>query len=802
MRRCVGMGYGAALLALLSAWGCQPSSPTPPAQDKATSNQAEPIEAVTEAATKAATAPEPAQRAQAPEDAPVAAVGALQRLSGEHFSVYDLLHNRPLAHRMERLAQAPALAVDAQAPDFVRYISGNYPNEWSLGVTLDGERASALRTGRKAKLWLPAWRRGQGQALQLRVHNPAKGVNVLKLTLNGQALEERRLTPGWQTVIIPAKADALAEENTLELEFSDMGRVNGNLSGGAVAWLRLGAQAAFEGQDAAQVKEAGMLDVPGAQRALALGKDQGAAWMLWALPKSKLSLEIEAKPGCGPSVEIFVQDGQGGTRSALRRELTLSAADGARAQAALDLAEVAGAQGQVARVELMAGSGCAQGLTLHAAQLVLPGAKPKRPEVPAPRYIVFWMIDTLRADYLPFYNPKTNVRTPALAKLAQEGAFFKVAFVQGNESKVSHASLFSGLYPVRHRVLEKGKLKPEHFIMPEAMKAAGYKTGAHISNGYISEPWGFVQGWDHFINNLRENWRIDGAAMAQHGIEWMKKTKDNPFFLYLGTIDPHVTYRAHEGIIETYDTEPYNGNFKKYLSGDDLGKIKGGGLKVSDRDKTRIINLYKNEITFNDEAFGKLRAAFEEAGLWDQTMVVVTADHGDEFWEHGSVGHGHNIHQELVHVPLLMYYKPLIKAGTVVEAGVDVLDVYPTLVDVAGKPRPKNLQGKSLVPLLLGQHGGYPEPATATRYLGHYTTQAQQWKLYLRHGDYSLYDRSADPLELKGVEAKHPLAARWLMDSLTTFRTHREKWDKTTFGVSTNLSGSFLEEIKKPTPNP
>lgn len=790
-----GSGLGVALCLGALAMGCQTSKAEP-----AQASQAQVQPQAQDAKGADAKAPADAKAADAQgvgaENAPSASGKAGMELTGEHFSAFDLLHNRPTAHRVELKDGQPILAVDATAPDFIRYINGNYPYDWSLGVKLDGQSSSALRGGRTAKLWLPAWRVAGEQAIVARVFNPAKGVNTLKLKVNGQALEPVKLAVGWQNIYVTAKEGVIKEENTIEVEFSDMGRIDGKLSGGAFAWLKVGAAKALPkpASDADTTKDSTVLaDVPGAQDALKLAPGQGAAWMMWALPKSKLSFEVDAAQGCGPHVEIYAQDGKGGTAQKAAADLVV-----ASNKPALDLSEIAGAeQGQLVRVEVSAAAACTAPLTIKSAQLVVPGARPTRAKVEPPRYIVFWMIDTLRADHLPFYNKDTNVEAPALTQLAKEGAFFKVAFVQGNESKVSHASLFSALYPNRHGVLAKGKLKPEMVLMPEAIKAAGYKTGAHISNGYISQPWGFDQGFDHFVNNLRDGWRIDGASMSKHGTDWMLKNKDNPFFLYLGTIDPHVTYRAHDGIIEKYDTEPYNGRYVKYLSGEDLGKIKGGGLKVNDRDKTRIINLYKNEITFNDEAFGALRKSFEEAGIWDKTMVVVTADHGDEFWEHDGVGHGHNIHQELVHVPLLMYYPPLIKANTVVEAGVDVLDVYPTIVDMIGKERPKNLQGKSLVPLLLGQHGGYPEPATATRYLGHYTTQAQQWKLYLRQGDYTLFDRSVDPKEMSGVEAKYPLASRWLLDSLSMFRSNRERWDKTTLGVPTNLSPQFLTELNK-----
>ncbi len=741
-----------------------------------------------EAQASAAAAPE-ATTPEAPAAKAAPAAVAAPPQAGPRFVALDLLHNRPTSHRIAHVKGQPVLVIDAGAVDFLRYINGNYPEDWALNLSLEGATGAALRNGRTAKLWTPALRPQGAQALQARVFNPSKNPNMLKLQVNGKALEVARLAPGWQSVTLKVPEGALRAENTIDFEFSDMGRVEGKLSGGGLAWLRLGAAEAL----AVAEGEAGPVTValpgaPLAQDALVLDAGEGAAWFMWALPKGALELEVKAPAGCGVSVEAFTQEGGAAPASALRQ-----ASSGGDATLRVDLDPVAGEGGQVARVEVIAAQDCGAPVRVERAQLTVPGERPTRAQVKPPKRILFWMIDTLRADYLPFYNPETNVETPALAKLASEGALFKLAFVQGNESKVSHASLFSGMYPSRHGVAEKGTLKPEMTIMPEAIKAAGYRTGAHISNGYISQPWGFVQGWDHFVNNLRDGWRIDGAAMAGHALDWAKKSKDSDFFLYVGTIDPHVTYRRHDDIIGRYDTKPYSGRYDKYCSGEDLGKIKGGSLKVNERDKERIINLYKNEITFNDQAFATLRQGLEAEGLWEDTMVIITSDHGDEFWEHGSVGHGHNIHQELVHVPLLISYPPLIKANTVVDAGVDVLDVYPTIMDIIGKPRPDDLQGKSLLPLMLGQHGGYPEPAIATRYLGHYTMQAQHWKLYLRKGEYTLHDRRTDPLELSGAEVQNPLATRWLLDAMSTFRANRKQWDKTTWGVPTNLSGEFAK---------
>lgn len=704
-------------------------------------------------------------------------------LDGDHFDVFDLLHNRPLAHRSVQ----DVLVIDAAQDDFLRYINGNYPDDWQLDMEIDGERAAAMK-GSKITMWFPSVTDDGEHVLELQLHS-APSANTVSFELNGTKLEDQKLEQGWQTVSVKIPAGVVSAENVLEMKFSNMGRYDGKLGGAALKNLSVGKSAI----DQEQKQSAQALVM--SQDALSLTSQQGLAWYIWAQPEANLDLELTGKAGCGVKVDLWRGAQDGKIKRTVSKEIALVEGEGETQRTFFGLGEDGVKQGDVARVVLSALPSCGEdAIKVERASLVVPGKKPERPaDVAPPKYILFWMVDTLRADHLPFYNDKTNVEAPAFAKLAEEGAIFKVAYVQGNESKVSHASLFTGLYPNRHRMLAKGKLKPEMEIMPEALKAAGYKTGAHVSNGYIAGWKGFEQGWNHFVNNLRENWRIDGASMAQHGIDWATKNKDNPFFLYIGTIDPHVTYRRHDEFIGKYDTTPYNGRYDKYCSGEDLGKIKGGGLKPNERDRERIQNLYKNEISYNDQAFAAIRQSFEEMGIWDETMVVITADHGDEFWEHGSVGHGHNVHQELVHVPLLMYYKPLIKAGTVVDAGVDVLDVYPTLVDMAGKERPSDLQGKSLVPLLLNQHGGYPQPAIATKYLGHYGMQMQHYKLYLQKGNYALYDRNADPLELENAREQNPLASRWLLDAMSWFRSNRSDWDKQSWGVPNNLSGDFLK---------
>ncbi len=702
---------------------------------------------------------------------------ALPRFDEPNFVAVDLLANRPNAHRLET-GDVPTVVLDTSAADFMRYIHGNHPSDWSLDVDLDGTKAAILNKKRVGKIWAPGFK--GATTLQLSVWSGSDN-NSLTIKANGKDLPTAQLVKGWQIVSAVAEAGVLGAENTLELDFSNMTRINKLLSGGGVSWIRVGAPK----------EQPPTNTIPAAQGALSLKGGDGMFFMLWGLPKSALTFEMKAKAGCGINVSAEIEDGKGGTQNVLTQSVV--ALEG-QSESQTSFISLESMVGQIGRVTLSSTPDCE--VELSELSMRVPGVQPAVPAVAPPKHVVFWMSDTLRADHVPIHF-ETDVRAPNFKKLAEEGASFKLAYVEGNESKTSHASLFSGMYPNKHRVIGKGRLKPELKLLPEAIQDAGYRTAGFMGNGYVSEGWGFVQGWDTYKNELRDEGRFDGPSMAQTGVNWAAKNTDVPFFLYIGTVDPHVTYRSHEGIIEHYESEPYKGRFDKACYGEDLGKIKGGAIKVTDAEKERIHDLYKNEVEFNDMAFGQLRKGLEDLGLWKDTMVVIAADHGDEFWEHGGVGHGHSMYADQTHIPLIIYYPPLIPAGTVVEAGVDLMDVYPTIIEALGKARPDDLQGKSLVPLIHKVHADYPEPAVATQYLLHYGMQMQQWKLYLRRGEYQIYDRANDHSEQNDVSQAHPLASRWLLDAMGWTRGYRGVWDKEAFGPATNLTPDFLTKLSE-----
>ncbi len=463
--------------------------------------------------------------------------------------------------------------------------------------------------------------------------------------------------------------------------------------------------------------------------------------------------------------------------------------------------------GRIARIEIIASTDC-HNSKLAGGAMYLNDSKTTvttnattttpTPAPAPPENVIFYLIDTLRADRIKAINPDTRIKTVGYERMAAEGATFTQVYSQGNESFVSHAAIFTGQYPRRSAITRTGIPIPSTIpFMAEAIrKDSSIKTAGYTSNGYIARRNGYERGWDTYVNTLGSNMAYLSPALYQYATTWLTRNDDNPFFLYLGPVDPHVTYRAHKDILPMYDPDPYTGLFVKSVSGHDLGKIKSGAIKVTDRDKIRVTAIYDDEVTFAGNWLDKMLQWLDERGTLDKTMIIVTSDHGDEFWEHGTVGHGHSVHEGLVHVPLMIRYPAYFQPGSVFHDGADTTDIFPTIMDALGKPIPISLQGESLLPHqeegIRVRKAGYPRPSVATHYTQYYAMRLGRWKLIARpQGKNTIYDLGSDPTEQKDVFAQFPIAARYLIDPMALFLAYEQEWNKREWGVPSNLESGF-----------
>ncbi|MCP4197724.1 MAG: sulfatase [Proteobacteria bacterium] len=262
------------------------------------------------------------------------------------------------------------------------------------------------------------------------------------------------------------------------------------------------------------------------------------------------------------------------------------------------------------------------------------------------RNFVLIVIDTLRADKLALYNDRTRVRTDYLNTLGAEAMVFDKALAPENWTKPSVVSILSGIYPTTHKTQDdRSKLPSSVVIAPEHFKKLGFATAGFVANGYVSRKFGFKRGWDTWTNYVRESKRNRAKYVVDDTIDWLEsRPADKPFFLYVHTIDPHVPYIPPQKYWMLYDKGPYTGPVQAAQTAKLLEAVKSGKQTLTDRDKFRLEALYDGEITYHDDHLARLHDALQRMGLLEDTLIVVTSDHGEEFFEHGKVGHGHSLY--------------------------------------------------------------------------------------------------------------------------------------------------------------
>jgi arylsulfatase A-like enzyme len=428
----------------------------------------------------------------------------------------------------------------------------------------------------------------------------------------------------------------------------------------------------------------------------------------------------------------------------------------------------------------------------------VPALQAARPAQPVKNVIV-WLVDTLRWDRLKAYNEKTRVKTPNFDDFLAKGTMFSHFTVQGAHSIPSHASMLTALYPTGHgHHHDTTKLKPSIRFVSEQLKAAGIKTAMISSNGYVSTKWGFEQGWDYYKNFIRDSEPAAAWNLYKEVETWLKGNHKQRFFLNIITIDMHVAYRWRDDYCKQYDPEPYSGPVKDAISGNFLNKITTGKVTLSERDKKRMIATYDCNGTYNDEYFGKMLALLDQLGIRNDTLVLVVSDHGDEFWDHGGVGHGHSLHDELVRVPFFLNLPAVVPEGKRVDTNVELVDVAPTILDFMGVEPMKGVAGESLVPLIYAQGPLTPRPGFSEHYEVARSMAVEDWKYILKHGDNAqLFDIAKDPYEQKDLRANFPLVDRFARDVLAFWVSYDGRWQKTRWGLPNNHSAAFAEEAWK-----
>jgi arylsulfatase A-like enzyme len=374
-------------------------------------------------------------------------------------------------------------------------------------------------------------------------------------------------------------------------------------------------------------------------------------------------------------------------------------------------------------------------------------------------------LDTVGAEHLG-YELNGASHTPNLDRLARRGFVFQRAFSTAPWTQPSIASLFTSRMPSSHGVLRlRQVLSPEAETLAERLGDAGYETAGFVTHDLLRRKLGYAQGFRSWNQqHVGGHEAITSAQLTDSVIDWLDARETSaPFFLFVHYFDPHFVYQHHAA----HDlTAGYAGPLRP---GMDIWKLRNQRAQLTPEDVEYLIGLYREEIGFTDGHLGRLLRHLGTLGVAEDTVIVVVADHGEEFMRHGWIGHTRTLYDELLRVPLVIHL-PGVEVGREVRTPVSLLDVAPTLLELAGAPADPEAHGVSLVPFLtrdapLPTRDLYAEvsfeapPRDVHEEKTVFRTAMMRGDLKLVHDlvtdRFTLYDRSVDREELVDIADSH-----------------------------------------------
>jgi arylsulfatase A-like enzyme len=413
-----------------------------------------------------------------------------------------------------------------------------------------------------------------------------------------------------------------------------------------------------------------------------------------------------------------------------------------------------------------------------------PPARSAAPPIPAalasaPNLILV-MVDTLRADHLSCYGGPHAVETPNLCRIAADGGTRYAGFSHASWTKPATATLLTSLVPTSHQATSETAALPAEFeTLAEALSAGGYTTGGIVSSTNLAEAFGFAQGFDEYqclgpdyrlgaqesssklvlyqilrrigsvaVPGLRSgDFYQDSQLVNEHAFEFLERHRGSRFFLFLHYMDPHDPYFRH----------PYDG----------YAIARAANERPTPDLAAEMHALYQGEIAYLDASFGQLLAKLEELGLYDDAVIALVADHGEEFLDHGGFWHGLTLYEEQIHVPLLVKWRKdaRLAPATVPDVPARLIDVAPTLLARAGAGTPASMQGLDLAGDLGRRNESQRMVFAEENHEGNVlrALRTERWKwIEAKRGnprglpELELFDLGSDPNEKENVAEREP----------------------------------------------
>ena len=371
--------------------------------------------------------------------------------------------------------------------------------------------------------------------------------------------------------------------------------------------------------------------------------------------------------------------------------------------------------------------------------------------------VLVLLIDTLRADRLGSYGWE-RARTPRLDELASKGVRYANPMSPSSWTLPSHASIFTSTFSSQHGLWQDQRLPAELTTVGETLQSSGYRTAAFAEAGFLNARHGFDRGFEIFDSKNR-----DCSVTFELATDWIEARK-TPYFAFVHTYQVHNPYEPpdefREGLVR-----PYSGDLPKDISVRDY-EWGRGGAPLTGADLDYVSDLYDAEIAYVDHQVGQFLDGLRAAGALENTLIVVTSDHGEEFFDHGNTLHGMSLYEEQLRVPLILNWPGHFEGGLVPEHPVHLVDLAPTIAAAVGVQTPLSWIGEALETT-----PGDTKRPLFTSMLTHWSSPARRGEqtYALREGNlkyisfpadmhkfdtsptHALYDLDADPMELNSI---------------------------------------------------
>ena len=414
-------------------------------------------------------------------------------------------------------------------------------------------------------------------------------------------------------------------------------------------------------------------------------------------------------------------------------------------------------------------------------------ATPEQNPPPPSRRVVLVVIDALRADGLGLYG-YDRPTSPKLDRLANESIVFERFYAASPWTAPSFGTILTGVSPSIHKIGWRlyNKASERREGSPDTMRVGGIHitnlrstiktlpellgavpTAAIVNNAFLHPDVGLTRHFDHYdlvipYGKKKGFARPDGVRDAREttdaSIAWLEDHREGDFFIMIHYFDPHVAYAPPERYREIFTPNPTKRFATKFT---DTRRARNGELKLSSRERQQIRGLYDGEVRYVDDQIAALVDAMRRLDMLDDTWLIVTADHGEEHFDHGGFDHGHRYEDEVTRVPLII--RPpggQWCAGSRVSASASHVDLMPSVLEWFGHARHPQLEGRPLQALITGDEKKH-RPA----FMEYNLFQGQQCALFdgrfklvvnIKNGKRYMYDIALDPLEKKKLGKDHP----------------------------------------------